>query len=236
MGKGDKKDKKSSRAEKREAESESAGSDASEDEEDISWIQWFCSLKGNEFFCEVDEDYIQDDFNLTGLASQVPYYEYALDTILDIELSADESLTEEQSDMIESASELLYGLIHARFILTSRGMAVMLEKFQHVDFGRCPRVYCQGQPCLPVGQSDVPRQRTVKIFCPKCDDIYFPKQSRHMNLDGCYFGTTFPHLFLHMYGDQQPPLPTEKYTARIYGFKLHSTFRDSPHYTSYGRR
>ena len=28
------------------------------------WIQWFVNLKGNEFFCEVDEDFIRKKSNL----------------------------------------------------------------------------------------------------------------------------------------------------------------------------
>lgn len=50
-----------------------------------------------------------------------------------------------------------------------------LEKFKNYDFGRCPRVYCCGQPCLPAGQSDIPRSSTVKIYCPKCEELHYPR-------------------------------------------------------------
>jgi casein kinase II subunit beta len=205
-----------------ESETDSEESDVSgSDGDDTSWISWFCNLRGNEFFCEVDDDYIQDDFNLCGLSSQVPYYDYALDLILDVESSHGDMFTEEQNELIESAAEMLYGMIHARYILTSKGMAAMLDKYKNYDFGRCPRVYCSGQPCLPVGQSDIPRSSTVKIYCPRCEDIYYPRSKYQGNIDGAYFGTTFPHLFLMTYGQLKPQKPSQNYVPRVFGFKLH---------------
>ncbi|CAI0446050.1 unnamed protein product [Linum tenue] len=136
---------------------------------------------------------------------------------------AGDMFTDEQNELVESAAEMLYGLIHVRYILTSKGIAAMLEKYKNYDFGRCPRVYCCGQPCLPVGQSDIPRSSTVKIYCPKCEDIYYPRSKYQGNLDGAYFGTTFPHLFLMTYGHLKPQKATQSYVPRVFGFKLHKS-------------
>ena len=193
-----------------------------EEEEEIPWITWFCGLPGNHFFCEVDEEFIQDEFNLTGLALMVPYYDHAIDMILDYETGKEDTLTEEQQQLVESAAEVLYGLIHARFITTARGLRYMEEKYKNAVFGRCPRVYCEGQPVLPVGQSDIVRQSTVKAFCSRCNELYWPRSSRTKGMDGAFWGTTFPHLLLLTLNDHYPALNSgnEKYIPRIFGFRI----------------
>ncbi|KAG0361635.1 casein kinase 2 regulatory subunit [Gamsiella multidivaricata] len=88
------------------------------------WIDWFLGTKGNEYFCEVDEEYILDRFNLTGLNTEVQYYSQALDLITD---NLDENLDEEMRDIVEKSARHLYGLIHARFIITTHGLTKMVR-------------------------------------------------------------------------------------------------------------
>jgi hypothetical protein len=84
----------------------------------------FISSRGNEYFCEIDEEYLTDRFNLTGLNTEVQYYQYALDLVTDVfDFDCDDDMREQ----IEKSARHLYGLVHARYIVTTRGLAKMVR-------------------------------------------------------------------------------------------------------------
>ena len=97
--------------------------DSSASGHDEPWIQWFCGLKGHEMFCEVERSYIEDGFNLYGLRACVSNFSDCLDLILD-RIGPDDS---DDSQLTQSACTL-YGLIHARYIITAHGLDAMYNK------------------------------------------------------------------------------------------------------------
>ncbi|KAJ1391845.1 casein kinase II, regulatory subunit [Ochromonadaceae sp. CCMP2298] len=150
---------------------ESSGTSSLVDE---TWVAWFCSLSGNHVFCEVDKQFIEDTFNLFGLKQYISKdFNKVLYTILD-RYDQEEAETEDLS----RAAALLYGLIHARYIITTSGLSAMHKKYMSREFGECPRAYCNGQAVLPIGVTDEPRLGTYKLFCPRCRDLFNCSQTQ----------------------------------------------------------
>jgi casein kinase II subunit beta len=129
---------------------------------------------------------------------------------------------DDMRETIEKSARHLYGLVHARYIVTTRGLAKMLEKFKKSDFGKCPRVMCDSQPLLPMGQSDVSNSSPVKLYCGRCEDIYNPKSSRHASIDGAYFGASFHNILFQVYPNMLPPKSQRRFEPRVFGFKVHA--------------
>lgn len=98
-----------------------------------------------------------------------------------------------------------------------------MEKYKQGVFGKCPRVICESQHLLPVGQHDVPNVSHVKLYCAKCEDIYNPKSSRHNSIDGAYFGTSFHNILFQVYPALMPQKTQRRYEPRIYGFRVHAS-------------
>ncbi|KAJ3304024.1 casein kinase 2 regulatory subunit [Kappamyces sp. JEL0829] len=194
-------------------------SDDSESESGTSWVDWFSTQKGNEFYCVVDEDYILDRFNLAGLNAEIPHFQMALDLITD---SLEQDLDPATWELVDKSAKHLYGLIHARWVITNKGLTMMAEKMKRKEFGRCPRVLCDDQPVIPVGITDVPGQKGVKLYCPRCEDIYTPSSKKQMGIDGAYFTTSLPHLVLQMYPALMPQKPVVRYEPKIFGFRIHN--------------
>lgn len=81
---------------------------------------------------------------------------------------------------------------------------------------------CQQHPLLPTGMADIPKVQSVKLYCGKCEDLYNPKSSRHANIDGAYFGTSFQNILFQVYPVLIPEKTIERYQPRIFGFKVHA--------------
>ena len=105
-------------------------------------------------------------------------------------------------ELYQIATEL-YGLIHARYIQTPIGLALMRERYLAGKFGNCPRVMCENQNVIPVGTSTDCKLSRVKIYCPRCRDIYHPKK-KFADVDGAFFGPSFPYLLIMTYPDLGP--------------------------------
>ena len=97
-------------------------------------------------FCEVERAYIEDGFNLYGLRACVSNFSDCLDLILD-RIGPDDS---DDSHLTQSACTL-YGLIHARYIVTAHGLDSMYNKVSATETESCT-------PC------PLPAQRSGPLF------------------------------------------------------------------------
>jgi len=206
-------------------ESSSEDTSMSEGHNETTWVEWFCSLKGNEFFVQVDEDYIQDDFNLVGLSQLVPYYEPALSILLDED--DQDNMPDSDQEVLETACQMLYGLIHARFILTSRGIQALYEKYSEGVYGNCWNEACRSEDkfVLPIGR-DVVGEGGTDIFCPHCGERYVPRSAKLAQLDGAYFGSSAAHILVLQYISTINPGTTAPFIPSLYGFRISPNVRD----------
>eukprot|EP00978_Attheya_sp_CCMP212_P015982 scaffold41494_cov50-Attheya_sp.AAC.3 len=151
--------------------------------------------------------------------SSYPFYKAALRLILDEGLSESPPISN-PSPEVQHAAEVLYYLIHARYVIWPRGLdtvrRVMKRKGILVEpiFGRCPRGCCKGMPLLPCGTSDeyentlagpnvATNNKNARRYCFSCGERFYFWES---SVDGsAWGGTSFCHLFLLTYGDDVFP-------------------------------
>eukprot|EP00943_MAST-04B_sp_MAST-4B-sp1_P004239 g4239.t1 len=178
--------------------------------EQQSWVEAYLSRKESIFYCKIDDSYIKDPFNLYDLREKMNVDSSRFRRLIKIittssrveDIVSDYALRNNNSSednfnldrirqrFIKEARKL-YGLIHARFICTSRGLSYMRMKYENGDFGRCRAANCNNFKLVPIGTSDDYNQGKVKVYCDCCGKIYRPK-SQSQKEDGAFWGRTFP--------------------------------------------
>ena len=72
-------------------------------------------------------------------------------------------------------------------------------------------------------------ERADTAFPAAAQELYEHNVPNGNYIDGAFFGTTFPHLYLQTFSELVPPPQSTKYVPRVFGFKVHKVRRDSTH-------
>ena len=86
-------------------------------------------------------------------------------------------------------------------------------------FGICPRLLCDKQEVVPIGLDEELSISRVKVYCPKCEDVYLPR-IKFVDIDGAYFGKSFPIIFFQTFPELIPDEAKKLYIPKIFGFKI----------------
>lgn len=95
----------------------------------------------NSYFCEVEEEFITDAFNIYNISRDFHLFKHSLAVILDADdpeasdgwwVWKDSYLAEIDQDELQTSTTNLYGMIHARYIVTASGLEAMVWYFDYV--------------------------------------------------------------------------------------------------------
>ena len=183
------------------------------------WIQQFCKQPENKWYVEIDHEWAADGFNQYGFDEIIPNYDLALNMILDERSKQWAYLTDQNIEGILKQAIHQYGLLHARYITQAEGLVKIKEKYLAGEFGTCPRVLCDNEKLIPIGTSHKIRHHSLKLYCPKCNDIY--KCPPDIRIDGAHFGPAFPHIFFQYNQKLDSFSKFRPFVMEMFGFKIH---------------
>ena len=231
------------------------------------WARKFILSRPKDALLPIPREFLSDGFNLVQLAaivekaveamilrdigrklntnsnvstSNASLYKVALRLILQDDAKTDSNSTISSAYtpfQIQKAAEVLYTMVHARYVSSPRGLDTVRRMFKRNNevgiepiFGRCSRMCCNGMPLLPIGISDSydiggkgGTKRRARRYCPCCNETFYMWDSK---VDGAAWGTSFAHLFLMAQGSEVFSATTKNMkiqqpTRKIFGFKIH---------------
>jgi casein kinase II subunit beta len=183
------------------------------------WVDSLCSVPRRRYFVTIELSYLNDNFNFFGLRGKVHEDQTTFRSAVDAIRGRPQELLPD----VHRAAVRLYGLLHARYLLTQNALCQMYDKFTRKEFPRCPRICCGGQVCLPYGPNDEIGVSMLRMFCPQCREVYVADDEISHSIDGAYFGPSWIHLFVQRYEKELGVVPRaglKKPNLRLFGFEI----------------